>query len=396
MNLNRPLLGSLFQPALKVGFVVGLVVALAITFIRPAAAESQRGDDEPAGTVVVYGKARSSHLKAVAKAVEAALRGAGWDVGRRFSAREADTVVRCFAADKPGLCIAATAASYEVSRVVAVQVDPERGEGRKAPLRLSGQLATAGTADVVLQMRFCNPCGKDELTSVSQDLVKLLLDSSEMRAANTKLELRIKPSSAVVTLDGKLIGGDSKELPTVAGTHTLLFELDGYVRQSRTVEVEEGQTQIVEVELLPLAGITIAPPADDRQSGVVRPPPGDPSDPGAPTIPGAPGPGTGQPERGGRGWRPYTLLAVGGLAIVGGVVGVLIDEDPKLDPTLKQPPTIMDTGRLGASMIVGGAVLAGFGGVLWWKAGDKPKKKRTVTAIVPTRSGALVGVGGTF
>lgn len=110
-----------------------------------------------------------------------------------------------------------------------------------------------------------------------------------------------------------------------------------------------------------------------------------------------PGPESGQPEAGGgRGWLPYTLMAVGGVAIAGGVVGVLIDEDPKLDPTVKQPATIMDTGRLGAGMIAGGVILAGFGGVMWWSAGDKPKKKRTVTSIVPTRSGALVGVGGTF
>lgn len=114
-------------------------------------------------------------------------------------------------------------------------------------------------------------------------------------------------------------------------------------------------------------------------------------------VPSDLGPETGQPKGGvGRGWLPYTLMTIGGLAIVGGVVGVVIDEDPRLDPTVKQPATIMDTGRLGAGLIAGGVVLAGLGGVMWWTAGDKPKKRPRVTAIIPTRSGALVGVGGTF
>jgi PEGA domain len=397
MNLIRFALLATKRRALR----VTSLLALPLFFLASAAPAAA---SDPTGAVVVYGKADRSHRKAVAAAVEEALRDAGWSLERRFSSREADTVVRCFAADKPGLCIAATAASREVERVVAVQVDPERGRGRNATLRLSGQLATAGTPEVVLQLRFCSPCNRDELAAAAQDLVRLLLDSSEVRAATTKIELRVKPAGVVVSLDGKLIGGDSKELATVAGPHTLLFELDGYARQTRSIEVKEGKTEVVEVELVPAAGITVATAPGKQAIGVLRPAPlpdsSDPADPAA--AAGPDGPQTGQspfeqPRERGRRWVPYTLMAVGGLALIGGGVLVAIDEDLNSSPTAKQPETYMNTASLGVGMMIGGALAGAVGGVLLFNAGDKPRRRGPASAaIVPTQSGALVGVGGTF
>lgn len=369
-------------------------------------------DANLAATVVVYGKAASKRRNAVRNAVEEALRDAGWNLERPFSRRESAAVARCFAADKPGLCIASAAAKNGVGRVVAVQVDPERGKSSRAPLRLSGQLAAAGDDDVVLQLRFCNPCGKRELPQAAQELVKLLLENSQVRAATTKIALRTKPAGVVVTVDGKLIGGESSELVTVAGSHTLLFELDGYTRQTRTVEALEGQTVTVEVELSPSAGIVIAPvePRPTRDGG------GDDVDDGDAPRPGGLGGAKSDASGGitvisrgnrdrdadtGRGVLPYAVIGLGVVAIGAGVAGILLDEDPVADPGVKQPATILDTERLGIGLAIGGGVTTVLGSYLWVRAGNRASAKRSRAALAPltispTRRGALVGLGGSF
>jgi hypothetical protein len=351
---------------------VVLMVAVVSSSATVAAAKAKV---DAASTVVVYGKAEASLRVSVATAVEDALREAGWELSDPFSDKEVDTIARCFAVDKPGLCIAATAHAKGVSRIVAVQVDTERGKGSTASLRLSGQLAIVGKPEVVLQLRFCSPCAGEALTSAAQELVKLLLEGSAVRDATTKIELRTSPSGAVVTLDGSLIGGSGREIATVAGPHTLSFELDGYTRQTRTVEALEGKTVVVEVELVPSAGLIVAPDPEGPVSKVDG------------------------PEASLR-W-PKRLAIGGGVLVVGGIVAVLLDEDPKKDATIKQPATILDTARLGVGMIVVGAISGGLGGYLWWKAPSRkpsrsPQGRISSAALVPTSHGALVGVAGTF
>lgn len=391
-----------------------VLVSLGLLALQPRAAAAD--SDERAGTVIVYGKAESKRRSAVRSAVEEALREAGWSLGRSFSRREADTVARCFAADKPGLCIAATAAAKGIERVVAVQVDPERGKGSRATLRLSGQLADAGTPDVILQLRFCSPCSRDELATVAQELVKLLLENSQVRAATTKIALRTQPAGVVVTIDGKLIGGESTEIATVAGSHTLLFELDGYTRQTRTVEAVEGETVTVEIELSPSAGIVIAPRPEEgdglpREDSTRR---GDSSS----ALADSGGAGGGivvrdGPDRGDRGDRdrgdgggsrllPYLLVGLGSTAVAGGVFAIVIDEDPVADPGVEQPATILDTGRLGAGLVIGGALTGALGGYLWWRAERRSSSARkrgraaSILTVHPARQGALVGLTGNF
>lgn len=345
--------------------VVVLSFVWSLLSLRPALVAAEVDGD--AATVVVYGKAEASRRSSVAAVVEDTLRKAGWNLTDPFSDREIDTITRCFAVDKPGLCIAATTHAKGITRVVAVQVDVERGKGATATLRLSGQLAVAGKPEVILQLRYCTV---DQLEAKTQELVKLLLDGSSVRAADTKIELRTKPQGVVVTLDGQLVGGAGAEISTAPGSHTLLFELEGYTRQTRTVEVAEGKTVVVEVELTPSAGIIVPLPPESN-------------------------PVVARSQR----W-PLTLMAVGSVALIGGVVAVIIDEDPVRRADVKQPATLIDTARLGAGLIIGGAVVGGVGSYLWWRgrkhnrAAAKPPVSTAL--MIPTAHGAVVGVAGTF
>lgn len=86
---------------------------------------------------------------------------------------------------------------------------------------------------------------------------------------------------------------------------------------------------------------------------------------------------------------PYSLVGVGALALVGGVVMVGIDEDP--DPIGVQSPTYRDTATIGAVVGIAGAAALGVGIYLWMT--DKPSSQ-PIAAV--SRDGAIVGWAGRF
>lgn len=86
---------------------------------------------------------------------------------------------------------------------------------------------------------------------------------------------------------------------------------------------------------------------------------------------------------------PYSLIGVGGLAAVSGLVMIGIDEDP--DPTGQQSPTYRDTATMGTVLGLAGAAAVGVGVYLWLT--DKPRSQ-PVAAI--SSDGAYVGWAGSF
>lgn len=64
---------------------------------------------------------------------------------------------------------------------------------------------------------------------------------------------------------------------------------------------------------------------------------------------------------------PVTLMAIGGAAVAGGVVGVVVDEDAL--PTGR--PTYRDSATTGVVAMSTGVVVGGLGGYLLWRSRDK-------------------------
>jgi hypothetical protein len=86
---------------------------------------------------------------------------------------------------------------------------------------------------------------------------------------------------------------------------------------------------------------------------------------------------------------PYGLIGAGGLALVGGIVMIAVDEDP--DPAGTQQPTYRDTATTGTIVGALGAAALGVGCYLWFS--DRPSS--TPVAAV-ARDGGFVGWIGSF
>lgn len=129
---------------------------------------------------------------------------------------------------------------------------------------------------------------------------------------------------------------------------------------------------------------------DDLMRALVHePPPPSPAEkPKAAPAP-APALGVSIEETGPTPVLPYSLMGVGALALVGGIVMIAIDEDPS--PSGTQSPTYRDTGTAGAIVTGVGAAALGVGLYLWMT--EKPAS-HPVAAV--SHDAAVVGWAGRF
>lgn len=64
------------------------------------------------------------------------------------------------------------------------------------------------------------------------------------------ISITSKPSGCSLSIDGEFVGKSPQKIKKIPGTYTIVFELDGYESQRKTVKVTSGKTTKISVELI--------------------------------------------------------------------------------------------------------------------------------------------------
>jgi hypothetical protein len=151
-----------------------------------------------------------------------------------------------------------------------------------------------------------------------------------------------------------MIGSTDRSIPTSPGRHTLVLQRSGFEPGVRTVDVADGQTMPVAIELMPRAG---------KRAGA-----------------------------GDRAARPSQLwpIVVGGVGVVALGVGIYAQATTDPPSTGAQPARLYNTPAI-ISMAAGGALIVV--GALWW-VHDRHASSAPTAAVVP--GGGTIGWAGAF
>ncbi|MEJ7598452.1 MAG: PEGA domain-containing protein [Kofleriaceae bacterium] len=325
------------------------------------------------GAILVSG-ASTGHEKAVATtALTEAFRAGGWsELPKRFTAKEADAIAKCLRGSEPWACVTAIARDKRVHHIAVVSIDPARDKAGDSMLVLSARVVVLGNESVIPVRRFCTRCTDDTLAKLAAELAQELLQRIALRSSRTVLSVKSTPQGALAYLDGDAIGATDTAIDIVPGTHTVRIEKEGYEPVTRNVDAADGTTAEVSETLRRL----------DAANGGTQPL--NPQNPdGSDRLPPDP------PKR--SRLIPSLAIGVGTVAIVGGIVAIMRDEDPT-EPGKPAEPKYTDTMVPGLALVAGGAVVAGIGGYLFWKY-TKQNAAPTITAV---GSGAVVGMQTSF
>lgn len=311
------------------------------------------------GAVIVTGTIKPRQREIVETAAIDALRASSWSfVEPALSASERDAVIGCTEIDRPWACVARATQGKSLDRVALIDVRPDKSANDQ--LAITVQLLAAGNGVPTTEGRHCaKPCSDDTLRASTTEVVSMTASTAAARNPTATLEIRSRPEGAVITLDGQLVGQTNKTISTTPGRHTVLLQRDGFEPATRTIAVEEGKTEVVDV---PLVATSIVPGKPDQPPIEVPPP------------------------RPSRLW-PLLTIGVGAAGLVGGTVYSLT----RSSPDGPDQPKYLYSGA-GIGVAIGGGVVATIG-VIWFLRSSRDDSRPTVSI---TSSGTTVGWTGSF
>ncbi len=298
------------------------------------------------GSVVVVGTAGAHERGVVEAAMTNRVRDAAWSVvARPFSQAEVNAIVACLADDRPWPCIAPTAASRGVQRLLIAHVD--RASAR-TQLTIKAQLLVAGNEVPAINEAFCDTCDDNRLRETASRMAGQLLEDTDLRTKESVLEVQTVPSGAVVTLDGEKVGVTALRHRAHPGQHTVLVQRTGYLPETRTVTLAAGQATRLVIELRPTA--------TGRDPRIV----------------------------------PGIVIGTGLAAVVGGSIVSFTAED---SPEGQKQKYVYSAPGIGVA--IGGAVVIGAGVYLWLRA-SRQFNGRAAPTVATVPGGAVAGWATTF
>lgn len=319
--------------SMRVPIVISGLFALAAAL---GATPEARAD----GAVLVLGKATPPEQRAIAESVIAAARDVRWSLTAHALPDKAGAeVAACVRGARSWTC-AAPHLGGKGDRLVVVQVGSERTD---TVLTVHAVMAT-GEASASANY-FCSTCGDDDALRLAvSDVTRRAVRAAAERSGTTRLAIRSAPDRAWINLDGQTVGSTDAVKITYPGEHTVMLTRAGYAAATRTVEVKEGETQVLSVKLEPATGTVIDPSRDapPRRSRLV----------------------------------PALLIGVGAVAIAGGA-GYSLTVDPPATP--EQPKYLYSGPAIG--LATAGGALVGIGLYLWLRTprGSPPRPAPSVS-----------------
>jgi PEGA domain len=345
-----------------------LIVALVILSSAVSFADS--------AAVVVGGKSDARTQGIAMQAVAETLRGAGWSLAAKpVEKAQATAVGQCFKDSAPPDCVMRVVRDQGIRRVAYVLVDPEASG---AGLQITARLVVSGIATVMSSVQYCDHCTDDTVTTSATSATRALLERYALETGRTVLTVKSTPQGARFSVDGVAIGATDQSIDIAPGRHVVVIEHDAFQSETRTVDATEGKTSEVSVTLRQLGGNNeLEVPTTSQTATQPNPSLGSP-----------------KPEPTHRSLAlPITMVAVGGAAIVGGVVALALDQSDAVAARGQvQSQYHYDTVAPGIAAIAAGAVVAGVGGYLWWRFAHTT----TTPSVAVSSSGAVMSLGGSF
>ena len=201
-----------------------------------------------------------------------------------------------------------------------------------------------------------------------------------------RYRVTLSPPTAALHVDGKPAQTARGEVLLNPGAHELVVEAPGHQRAARRVSVKSGEHAEINFALEADRPAEVATPSEAAAPdvfGTARPPESAP----APTRPR---------------WVAYTLLGVGGAALVGALVTGLVSNgayseledkcgDDHLCPSGYDWTSARDRGQSMALvsdvLTISGVVFAGTGAVLWYLWRDTPTESAPRASFICTQHG---------
>jgi hypothetical protein len=261
----------------------------------------------------------------------------------------------------------------EIRQLTVLSVANDTAADRGPMVVLTEQIIVADLDAAVSAQRFCVRCTDDVLSNMTGELTRSLLQEIEVRSGRTVVSIKSTPRGARITFDGNSMGATDRSFNTFPGTHTVVLELDGYTRESRTLEATLDRTSELSIIMRPpnlrLSAVAAAEHHDAERC--------EHDAPGAPTTSSL---------------APKLTIALGATAVVAGAIAIAFNQHPTTaHPGTEQPPIYYDTMRPGVGLVIGGAVV-GVGGYLWWRY----TRSTVIPAVAPMLNGATVAVTRAF
>lgn len=325
--------------------------------------------DQARTTLLVSGTA-TLHARALATTtIEAIVRNTGASlVHETFTPGEEANLKACATVPQAGRCIAPTIRDKGLDQVALVSLIMGTGTDGSPMIVVTAQIIAAKLEAAAWAQRLCTHCTDTLLVEAVSGVTRAVLEEISVRGGRSTVTLQSTPRGARITLDGSPAGTTDRSIPTVPGAHMVVFELEGYQREVRTIDAVVDGTTALTVAMRPTPG-RIDEPLDRPAHHVSL------RDPR-------------------RGSRLGTLLVagIGGLALITGVVVLAFDEDPVTQPIgTEQPAWYRDTIEPGIGLLLCGAAL-GAGGLLWWQHA----RSTVAPTIAPAAGGAVIGITNKF
>jgi RNase P/RNase MRP subunit p29 len=345
----------------------------------------QRTAHAGAGAFAVVGTASEKDRALCQGAATYAAGEAGWVMMKTALADAPLQKVRsCLkAGDNPWSCLSSVAVKVGFDRLIVVQADKDSVNA--GTIVITTHVLTAQGAGALVERVFCEACNATKLEEQIQKLATRQIRALMTQQGDTKIEVVSSPSSAIVKIDGAMVGETDATFRTYPGKHTVMLARAGFVNEVQEVTVAEGKTERIDV--------------------VLR------SDNGKPTNPTGVGPKLSNDPAHSNGDRlhssvmapnpveasrsklvPSLLIGGGALALVVGGVMVFTHESA---PPLGQPqPERLDGNiPLGIGFGIAGAAAVGVGVYLWTRPGSS---RSSGPVAMPLQHGGLLGWAGTL
>jgi hypothetical protein len=318
------------------------LLALALLSLAAVPARADGSIDETVGVVVSGEAAMQPQLVAQ---LETWLRTHGHElVSTPLPPEAINALIDCFVIEDLACARQVVEKRAKTGSIVFAQVNLDSGRtAQDRNVTLTVHWLDKGK-DARSERRLCERCTDDAMRSTADTVMTVLTGDSVPRG---RVTLRSKPSGAKVSIGGKELGRTPVTSRLPAGAHTVVFELGDRPAQTRSVKVEAGQVQTVNVAFP-------GPPMTARQK------------------------------------LGLAVIAGGVLIVAGGGVLFALDEDDT--PTRTTDQYYYDTAPGGVALAASGAAVIGVG--VFLLVSKSSERAAPTVGLAP--GGGVVGWTGRF